>query len=191
MPEFLAHEGLEHAERAHEHLQGTSDPLLRFIPIAAAILAVLAGLASLYGGRLAERQLELGSSAVLAQTRASDTWAEYQAQSLKAHINAAALAVAANASTRAKLAADMQSYRQRQPPLMQEATKLENERTQLLDSMDKVVTKKLDVDVGVALFQISIVLASVAAMTKRPPLFIAGLVGGAIGLIYCVVGLLR
>jgi hypothetical protein len=57
-----------------------------------------------------------------------------------------------------------------------------------VDSLD---AKKFDFDVAIALFQISIVLASIAAMTKRSPLFLIGCLGGVIGLAFCVVGLLR
>lgn len=191
MPDYLAHEGLEHAERAQEHIQGTSDPFLRYVPIAAAILAVCAGLSSLYGNRLGERMLKLGGVAVLSQTRASDTWAEYEADSLKAHITQAAASVATDPKLRKQLDAQVQTFRKRQPPLRSEAERLEGDRTAAVEDMDASETRKLRLDVGTALFQISIVLASIAAMVRRRPLFIAALVGGALGVVSCIVGLLR
>jgi hypothetical protein len=191
VPDYLAHEGLEHAERAHASVQGISDPFLRFVPIAAAVLAVCAGLSSLYGNRLGERMLKLSGVAVLSQTRASDTWAEYEADSLKAHITQAAASVATDPKLRKQLDAQVRTFRDRQPPLRSEAEHLENDRTAAVGDMDVIETRKLRFDVGTALFQISIVLASIAAMVRRRPLFMAALAGGALGIVSCIVGLLR
>jgi len=191
VPDYLAHEGLEHARAAHEHVEGTSDPFLRYIPVAAAVLAVCAGLSSLYGNRLGEAMLSSGSQAVLAQTQAADLWNEYEADSLKAHIDAGAEALAPNATVRQRLHEDEIKYRTKQAPLGAEAMALEDARTASLTKMDKVEAKKLDMDVATALFQVSIVLASIAAIVKRPPLFVVGIIGGAIGIAFCVVGLLR
>jgi len=190
VPDYLAHEGLEHAERAQAAVQGTSDPFLRFVPVAAAVMAVLAGLSSLYGNRLAERMLKLGGAAVLSQTRASDTWAEYEADSLKAHVTQAASLIASDPKERKQLAAQVRTFRNRQPPLRAEAERLEEDRTAAVNDMDSSELKKLRFDVGTALFQISIVLASIAAMVRRRPLFIAALIGGALGVLSCIVGLL-
>ncbi|MBV8365991.1 MAG: DUF4337 family protein [Candidatus Eremiobacteraeota bacterium] len=191
MPDYLAHEGLEHAERAHEHVQGTSDPFMRFVPIAAAVLAVCAGLSSLYGNRLAERMLKLGSSSVLSQTQASDTWAEYEAQSLKAHVAASFATTTSDPKIRKQLEGDVRNYRTRQVPLYAEARQLESATTASVEAMEVAEAKKLRFDVATAVFQISIVLASISAMTKRPPLFIAALVGFVLGIVSCVVGLLH
>jgi len=191
VPDYLAHEGLEHARAAQEHVEGTSDPFLRYVPVTAAVLAVCAGLSSLVGNRLAEAMLSSGSQAVLAQTQAADLWNEYEADSLKAHIDVGAEALAPNAKVRQQLHEDEIKYRNRQTPLSVEARALEDERTATLTKMDKAEAKKLDMDVATALFQVSIVLASIAAIVKRSPLFIVGIIGGAIGIAFCVVGLLR
>jgi hypothetical protein len=190
VPDYLAHEGLEHAERAREHVEGTSDPFLRYVPIVAAVLAVLAGLSSLYGNRLAERMLKLGGAAVLSQTRASDTWAEYEADSLKAHVTQAASLIASDPKERKQLAGQVATFRKRQPPLRAEAEHLEEDRTAAVNDMDSAELKKLRFDIATALFQISIVLASISAMTRRPPLFVAALIGGALGILSCIVGFL-
>ena len=191
MPDYLAHEGLEHAEKAHEHLEGTSDPVLRYVPLVAAALAVCAGLSSLYANRLSESMLLRAQAAVLDQTQAADTWNEYEANSLKAHVESAAQVLTADPATRRRLHDEEGKYRKRQQPLMVEAKRLESERTAALSTVDSLEAKKFDFDVAIALFQISIVLASISAMTKRSPLFLVGFLGGLIGLAFCVVGLLR
>ena len=72
-----------------------------------------------------------------------------------------------------------------------EARQLESATTASVEAMEVAEAKKLRFDVATAVFQISIVLASISAMTKRPPLFIAALVGFVLGIVSCVVGLLH
>ena len=77
-----AHEHTEHAS----HAAHAGDPFISRIAISVAALAVLAAvsgsLETLEGGRA----LTATSEAVLAQDRATDAWAEYQADSLKKHL---------------------------------------------------------------------------------------------------------
>jgi len=190
--DYLAHEGLEHAERAREHLDGAPHhPFLRGVPLVAAILAVCAGLSSLYGNRLGEAMLILGNEAVLDQAAASDKWNEYQAESLKAHLAGSIGALSQTPGVKQLFSQSERSYRKRQPPLQAEAKRLEQEESDAIARVNRIEAKKLYFDVATALFQISIVLASISAMTLRPPLFIVGLIGGAIGLISCAVGFFR
>lgn len=192
MSDYLAHEGLEHAERAREHLEGAPHhPFLRGVPLVAAILAVCAGLSSLYGNRLGEAMLILGNEAVLDQATASDKWNEYQAESLKAHLAGSIGALSQTPGVKQLFSQSERSYRKRQPPLQAEAKRLEQEESDAIARVNRIEAKKLYFDVATALFQISIVLASISAMTLRPPLFIVGLIGGAIGLISCAVGFFR
>jgi hypothetical protein len=190
--DYLAHEGLEHAERAKEHLESAPHhPFLRGVPLVAAILAVCAGLSSLYGNRLAEAMLTQGNEAVLDQAAASDQWNEYQAESLKAHLAGSLGELSPSPAVKRYFSQSEQLYRKRQPPLMTEAKRLERAESDSIARVDRLESKKLCFDVATALFQISIVLASISAMTRRPPLFIIALIGGAIGLASCVVGFLR
>lgn len=71
MPEEL-HEVHEHAEAGHH------DPSLAPVSITLAILAVLVAVVSLLGHRAHTEEL-------LFQNKASDSWAEYQAQSIRFH----------------------------------------------------------------------------------------------------------
>jgi hypothetical protein len=191
VPDYLAHEGLERAERAQEHLTGDAPPLLRAVPLAAAVLAVLAGLSSLYGNRLSESMLNAGNDALLEQTRAADTWNEYEAQSLKKHI-AADLAIATSAAPAKRQLGELErKFGARENPLYEEAKQLEHERDASLERVDRFEKQKLRFDVATALFQISIVLASIAVLARRPALFIVGIAGGVAGIVYCILGLLR
>src|SRR5580704_17366751 len=81
-PALEAH---EHAEEA-EHAAHARDPYISRVSITIAILAVLAAAAGSLetvenGGAITE-----SSEAVLAQDKATDSWNEYQADSLKRHM---------------------------------------------------------------------------------------------------------
>ena len=77
-----AHEHMEHAEHAaHEH-----DPFITRVAITVAILAVCAAGAGSLETMEGEGALGATSEAVLMQDRATDTWNEFQADSIKKHV---------------------------------------------------------------------------------------------------------
>src|SRR4249920_2457592 len=81
-PALEAHEHAEHAQHAaHAH-----DPFISRVSITVAILAVMAAgagsLETVEGGRA----ITQSSEAVVAQDKATDSWNEYQADSLKRHM---------------------------------------------------------------------------------------------------------
>jgi hypothetical protein len=169
---YTSGEAMEHVERAHEMLEKSEHALLRHVPLAAAALAVLAGLSSLMGARTGEAMLATRTEAVLAQARATDQWNEYQADSLKAHMGEALAVVATTAAMNRNLSATAKKYRARQGPLKESATASEKQRDEDLSSSTAFEEQKQRFDVAVALFEIAIVLTSVAAMVKRPGLFL-------------------
>ena len=175
MADYDTHEAME---RLHEH-HDPGHPLLRYVPVIAAVLAICAGLSSLLSARLGEDALGLENEALLAEVKASDTWAEYQADSIKAHLyeiqsiaNKAAPAVIASAK----------KYRDEQKPLRVSAQAQEEERDRAMASSQRSEERKADIDVGLALFEIGIVLTSIAAMIKRSALMLLGAAGGIAGL---------
>src|SRR5579884_1534798 len=73
------HEVLEHVEQAEESAHERED-FGRHAAVLVSVLAALLALASLAGNRAS-------TEAILAQARASDTYNEYEANSLKRHVN--------------------------------------------------------------------------------------------------------
>lgn len=128
------------------------------------------------------------SQAVLYETRAADAWAEYEADSLKAHL-ADTVAMTANGSVKTKLSADSRKYRARQTPLRSTATRDERKRDEASDVADGAEGRKLFFDAAVALFEIAIVLASVAAMVRRPWLVMVAAGIGAVAIVTALRGL--
>lgn len=183
--DYSPREILEHENHARELLERSEEQLLRLVPLIAAVLAVLAGLSSLFGGRLSERILTLRNEAVLHEVTASDTWAEYQAQSLKAHIYDVGVALAAKAK-RGALRRSEAGYRTSQAPLRAHAMASEAQRDEALAASVVTERRKASLDVAVAVYEIAIVLTSVAALTRRPWLISVALLLGSAGFIFDV-----
>ncbi|HEX4269822.1 MAG TPA: DUF4337 family protein [Rhizomicrobium sp.] len=81
-PALEAHEHAEHAEHAaHE-----KNPFVSRVSITIAILAVMAAAAGSLETVEGGRAITESSEAVLAQDKATDSWNEYQADSLKRHM---------------------------------------------------------------------------------------------------------
>src|SRR3954463_12516658 len=81
-PALDAHEHAEHAE----HAAHARDPFISRVSITVAILAVMAATAGSLETVEASRAIAQSSEAVLAQDKATDSWNEYQADSLKRHM---------------------------------------------------------------------------------------------------------
>ena len=169
--EYSPREAVEHVEHAHHELEGHRVALLRQVPLAAAIFAICAGLSSLYAGRLEADVLTLKNDAVLHEVTASDTWNQYQAESLKAHMYEISAQGAAGA-TAIRLRQQAATYRKEQPALSAHAKAEEKARDAALSDSTALEIRKGNLEVALALFEVAIVLTSIAAMIKRSPLLI-------------------
>jgi hypothetical protein len=188
---YTSTEAMEHVEKTHGLLERSEHALLRHVPLVAAALAVLAGLSSLLSARTGEAMLASRTEAVLSQSLATDAWNEYQADSLKAHLNESLVEMAATEATRRTLSTDAAKYRSRQGPLRTKATANERQRDDDMRRSDVLEHRKQLFDVAVALFEISIVLTSVAAMVRRQSLFVFSAVVAVAAVAFDIVAFLQ
>src|SRR5262249_54105425 len=84
-------------EKAKEH-RGRA-PWLQWLALSTALFAVLAAIASLKSGQLANESLLLMNEATLRQAQASDSWSYYQAKGIKEVIREAQLDISADHSS--------------------------------------------------------------------------------------------
>lgn len=191
MPDdYSTTDAMEHVERTHELLERSENALLRFVPLLAAVLAVFAGLSSLYAGRLGEEILTQKNEAVLHEVTSSDLWGEYQAESLKSHLYAIA-ALTQSGRAREVMQATAKKYRTEQVPLRAQARSNEVARDQALEESTALARRKVRFDIALAFFEVSIVLASIAAMIKKPFLFALAGLGGLAGLFFSLRGIIQ
>jgi hypothetical protein len=172
-----------HTESAREHRSHT-------VPaITAAVLAVLASLGSLLSGHAA-------NEAILGVTRASDQWAFFQSKSTKGHLYevgaeiVSALGQAALAAPEAKPDQAVARLRAEAKRYESEKAEIEREAQLIHEESRREFRKHLRFAVGVAAFQVGIVLASVSLLVPLKGLYALSLAAGAVGLVCLVLGLL-
>jgi Domain of unknown function (DUF4337) len=165
----------EAAEGGHHHLGGGFNMQ---VALSTAILAVVAAVAALFAGHAA-------NEAVLEQIRASDEWNHYQSKSIKDTVlnSKLALLVALGKTIEGKDAHKLAEYKNDMEEIKKEAEAKEADSA-------KHMQRHVILSRGVTLFQIAIALSAIAVLTKKRPLWLAGLALGAIGAFFFVRGLL-
>ncbi len=176
-------EVFEHVEQAEEASERREE-FGRRAAIVVSVLAALLAIASLAGSRAS-------TEAILAQAKATDTWNEYQANSLKRHVNlddAAAIRIlgtgtpneaAANKQAASLEQAVTDKYQPAQDDLMPRALELEHER-------DVAESRHRGFQTAEAAFQLGIVLSSISIVARARWLLA---VGGALGVLGLLLGL--
>lgn len=173
-------EVLEHVEEAEQAAE-SQENFGRRAAVVVSVLAALLAISNLAGSRAS-------TEAILAQARASDTYNEYQANSLKRHVNlddAAQLRIIA-AGTPAEAAANQQAalleqavndkYQPAQDALLPEAQALERER-------DVAESRHRGFLSAEAAFQLGIVLSSISIVARARWLLVTSGVLGVVGLL--------
>jgi uncharacterized protein DUF4337 len=173
---------LEHAEHAEEAAE-RREAFGRRAAVVVAIMAALLAIATLAGSRAS-------TEAILAQARATDTYNEYQANSLKRHINLNDATQLRLLSQGAPTQAEAQSqaasleqavndkYQPAQDQLLPAAQGLERER-------DEAEARHRGFQTSEAAFQLGIVLCSIAIVARAGWLLA---VGGGLGVFGVLLG---
>jgi len=187
--EFETAEFKERLEEATEHAVEAAEDRSRwivFLSFSTAIIAVFAAIAALESGTFSNEALIQKGEALLAQTKASDEWAYYQAKSVKATIYAAEAASwsRTNPEVAEKDRAEAARYGEEEQEISKAATELEKEVKKNTELSDKSMEHHHRFAYSVTMFQISIALAAVAALSRQKLVWFAGLFIGVVGLIY-------
>jgi hypothetical protein len=175
----------ERAERQHAEKEAG---WLRFIGLSTAILAVFAAIAALQSSNLV-------NEALIHQIKASDTWAEYQADRQKDHVYTIALnglldAAAAKPATNAA-ASRIGEYRAKIADESRKETALSDSAKDLERETEDEMRKHHAFEYSVALLQVAIAVGAVSALTRVKPIWYLSLLIGAIGSAFCVLGFIH
>ena len=182
-------EAREAGEGSEEH-GGGSTPWTMWLSLSTAVIAVLAAIASLEAGANANDAILRKDDAILHQAKADDAWAHYQAAGIKGVV----YATQAEGASRPDLAAKWQGEAERergQQKALKEDAEAEEAR---VEEMDEKAIHKLHVHHkfagSVTVFQVSIALAAIAALTRRKLMWWVSLAAGGVGAASFVMGLL-
>jgi hypothetical protein len=186
MPEEIEVDTEKLHESIKEKLEREGGGFLRRIAVTTAVLAVLAAIASLQAGTTINTALFLKTEAVRLQSEASDQWAYYQAKGVKAAVQEAAREswLAAGKEPPAELDANVKRYGEEQAEIQGKARDLERERDQNLKESDHLLHQHHGFAKAVTLFQISIALGAVAALTRMRVVWCGSLAAGAAGMVF-------
>jgi hypothetical protein len=172
-------EAHEHAEGA-EHAAEAKDPFITLVSITIAILAVLAAIVGSLETVESSTAITASSRSVLYQDQATDTWNEYQADSLKKHLyGIAADQGGAQAAHYKKIATDATA---RQVDVQAKAKALEEKRENLTAISETAEKRHHWLTGAAALLEIGIGISSVSIITRQKLFWYGALVLGAGGL---------
>ncbi len=176
-------------ETIHEQLEAHGGVFLKRIALTTALFAALAAIAALRAGATVNHALVLKTEAARLQAEASDQWAYYQAKGIKTAVAEAAasayLAIAKEPP--AQFAEKEKRYVAEQAGIEKEARKKEKERDEKSKEADELLHHHHGFANAVALFQVSIALGAVAALTRSRPVWWGSLLfGGAAILLFAL-----
>jgi hypothetical protein len=172
----------ELGEHLVEEAHHTKDPAIMLVALSSALIAVLAAVA----GMLSEHQ---SNEAMLAQQKASDQWAYYEAKGIKHNLidTQIILLEAQNYRDASKLDAmktEREKYRKEQDEIAAEATKEKDESKKALNAHNTL-------SYAVTFLQVAIGVSAISALTRRRWLWAASLAIAAGGVGFLISGLVR
>ena len=185
MPEGQEIETENLHEAIKEELEREGGSFLKQISITTAILAVLAAIASLQAGTTVNMALVLKTEATRLQSEASDQWAYYQAKGVKSAVQEASRTawLAIGKTPPPVYEKKMHRYEEEQKEIQDKAREKERERDEKLKESDHLLHKHHGFASAVALFQVSIALGAVAALTRYRLVWFGSLLAGGAGII--------
>ena len=161
----------------------------KVVPVAAAIFAVLAALATLFANHSSVSSLSQKNEAGLYQSKAADQYGYYEATRIREQMDRALLdsnVVAADA--RPALTARMNKEAARASPILQHAQSLEQESANYQLRSEKYLGSYESYEVAATLFEVSVVLVSITALMRTRILLFAGLGATLVGLGFLFAG---
>lgn len=182
-------EGL--SEKIHEELEREGGGFLRAIALTTALFAALAAIASLRAGATVNEALLLKTESTRLQAEASDQWAYYQAKGVKSAVAEASrtawLAIAKEPPP--EFAANEKKYKAEQEEISKKAHEKEKERDAKSEEAEHLLHHHHRFANAVALFQVSIALGAVAALTRNKLVWGGSLLLGAGGIVLFAIAL--
>jgi hypothetical protein len=185
MPEGPEIETEKLHEAIHEELEHEGGKFLKAIALTTALLAAFAAVAALQAGATVNEALVLKTEATRLQSEASDQWAYYQAKGVKAAVQEASATswLAIGKEAPAKYAEQQSKYKEEQAEISKKAKEIEHERDERSKEADHLLHRHHGFANAVALFQVSIALGAVAALTRMRPVWFGSMALGLAGIV--------
>ena len=183
-PQEWVEKAAEEHHHGAPHEGGESRAEMMSSAITAAVLAVLAAVGSLLSGHSA-------NEAILNLTLATDQWSYYQATSTRAHLydlNAELVETLVPADKAEQSRGRVESMKERAKKYEKEKEEIGKEARSLVSESRHELTRHNRLSLGIAAFQVGIVLSSVSILVKMRSLFHLSLLAGVVGLGFMLFG---
>lgn len=173
-------------EAIQEELEHDGGTFLKRIALTTAILAACAAIASLRAGATVNEALVLKTESTRLQAEASDQWTFYQAKGIKAAVQDASATswLAIGKEPPAKYAEEQKRYKDQQVEISTKAQEKEHARDEKSKEADHLLHEHHGFANAVMLFQVSIALGAVAALTRNKLVWFGSMGAGLIGLAF-------
>ncbi len=171
-------------EAVHEEMEHEGGNFLKHIALSTAILAAFAAIAALLAGGTVNEALVYKTEATTLQAQASDLWAYYQAKGVKREVQdvASNAWLAAGKAPPPRYAQEAARYREEQSQIEAKARAKEHERDLRSAEADHLLHHHHHYADVVALFQVSIALGAVAALSRSKAVWYTSMIVGAGGI---------
>jgi hypothetical protein len=182
----------ERLEEAQEHAHGGAHPRhawLTWLSLSTAIIAVLAAIGALESGSYANDAIVQKNDAVLHQSKADDAWAYYHAKGIEAVLYSTQAQIAARPGLAATWQASAEREIQQRGEIRQQADDEQREVSELNDRSEHSLHRHHEFAKSVTIFQVSIALSAIAALTRRKAMWWVSLAMGAVGAAFLVIGI--
>jgi Domain of unknown function (DUF4337) len=185
MPEGPEIETEKLRETVTEELEREGSSFLKQIALSTAILAAFAAVAALLAGSTVNEALVAKTEATILQAKASDQWTYYQAKGIKREVQETAgnAWVSAGKVPPPRYAQEATRYRNEQKEIDKQAREYEHHRDERSHEADHLLHAHHGYANAVALFQVSIALGAVAALSRSRWVWYASMATGAAGIV--------
>jgi hypothetical protein len=176
--------------------EASSEPAPKWVGYVALLTGILAGVAGFLTVRattLTNNAIYESNQAILAQAQSSDSWNEYQADSIKARIIQTQIAAnpGLDAQTRATLEGQAKDFRYRQPKIQADVQNFAKDRDDHLAQGKGLLATRDLLSYADLATQLAIALASVAAMVRARRAFDGAILIGGVGILIAAYALIR
>lgn len=164
-------------ETLHESAHHSAERWILKVALTAALLAVFAAVTALFAGHHA-------NEAMIEQIKSSDQWAYYQAKGIKSAVLESKMEMLASLGKEqsAKDAEKVIAYKEEQKEIGKKAKEYAELSEQHL-SVHKTLAN------GVTIFQISIAICAISALTKTKWLWYGSMILGLAGMVFLAMGM--
>ncbi|HKD19444.1 MAG TPA: DUF4337 domain-containing protein [Thermoanaerobaculia bacterium] len=180
-PEVETEKLRETIDEEHEH---GKESFLKQIALTTAFFAAFAAISALRAGATINEALMLRTEAARLQAQASDQWSFYQAKGIKAAIDEASRTswLAMGKTPPAEYGDRKNRYAAEQKEIEAKAREKEKERDEKIVESEHLLHRHHGFAYAVAIFQVSIALGAVAALTRSRPVWVGSLALGLGGI---------